>query len=660
MIQALNSCRWVVILFFSGFVLVGCGGGGGGSSSDSAGDISSNPIPPVVITPPQTPLLPASTSFGAQLSSSKLEFPAAFMPSVKDFGAVGDGVTDDTAAIQRALNQDRVDAQGNALYGNADYNGRPKALYFPAGTYLVSNTLRWVGCCLTLQGQGSGQSFIRLKSNAAGFGNKAAPKAVIETDKGNESFRQNIWDLSVIVSSGNPGAIGINHASNNTGLVKNVLIRSEDGAGVTGLNLTREWSGPNMFKNIVIEGFDLGIDVAFIEYSQTYQSITLRGQKVAAIRNNGAVMAMRNILSDNTVPALLNDGFGSGLVSLMDAHLNGGAAATAAIKTSDTKKAALYLRNVQAAGYARLLDVDGVAQSGLTATERYSGAAAYNLFDAAASATMLKLPVSEVPEPHDNNLANWVAINCYGYGDCPVMPALQAAFDSGKSTIYFPFGNRITADDSTSSIRVPASVKRIVGLSGVVNLGGIKFIVDAPSVDPLVIEGFGYGVSVQHSASRTVVLKHGIYAGYSASLGAGDLIGEDIYLPSTTFVSGQRVWLHHVNNEDFRASKFINDGASLWIHGMKTERARTVVDTRSGGRTEYLGGLLYTVEPNMGTSETAFIVDGSSSLSAVYGSIVYSNANYLNQLMHTKAGVQRALTTQHANGTLGVYLLMAD
>lgn len=47
--------------------------------------------------------------------------------SVKDFGAVGDGVTDDTAAIQNALNY--VVNQGNT------------SLVIPSGTYLISGTL---------------------------------------------------------------------------------------------------------------------------------------------------------------------------------------------------------------------------------------------------------------------------------------------------------------------------------------------------------------------------------------------------------------------------------------------------------------------------------------------------------------------------------------
>lgn len=48
--------------------------------------------------------------------------------SVKDFGAVGNGVADDTAAIQTAMNYVKTSRQ---------------SLFFPAGTYLISNTLNY-------------------------------------------------------------------------------------------------------------------------------------------------------------------------------------------------------------------------------------------------------------------------------------------------------------------------------------------------------------------------------------------------------------------------------------------------------------------------------------------------------------------------------------
>jgi hypothetical protein len=58
-------------------------------------------------------------------------------------GAAGDGVTDDTAAIQAAI--DDITAANNAA-----------TLYFPPGVYLISDTLLVGGFSrLTIQGSGS-------------------------------------------------------------------------------------------------------------------------------------------------------------------------------------------------------------------------------------------------------------------------------------------------------------------------------------------------------------------------------------------------------------------------------------------------------------------------------------------------------------------------
>jgi hypothetical protein len=73
---------------------------------------------------------------------------SATASSVKSFGAVGDGVTDDTAAIQAALN-----AGG--------------AVYFPMGEYLVGATLRVELDGMSLIGEGSGN---RTASTQGGIG----------------------------------------------------------------------------------------------------------------------------------------------------------------------------------------------------------------------------------------------------------------------------------------------------------------------------------------------------------------------------------------------------------------------------------------------------------------------------------------------------------
>ena len=72
--------------------------------------------------------------------------------SVKDFGAVGDGVTDDTAAIQAALN-----------YAGANNCG----IYFPRGTYAISNTLA-VGTSTRLYGDSMINTIIKMVSLPAG------------------------------------------------------------------------------------------------------------------------------------------------------------------------------------------------------------------------------------------------------------------------------------------------------------------------------------------------------------------------------------------------------------------------------------------------------------------------------------------------------------
>jgi Pectate lyase superfamily protein len=589
------------------------------------------------------------------LNTQTFQFPAGFMPSVKDYGAVGDGVTDDTAAIKAALADGRLDASGNPLHPPAEFNGRAKGLFFPPGTYLVSDTLKWVGCCVTLQGAGPTQTKIKLKANTAGFQSKTNPKPVLQTENGNESFRQNIWDLAVIVADGNPGAIGIDHITNNVGAMKNVLIKAEGSSGFVGLDMTRNWPGPNLYKRVQIEGFDIGMRVNFIEYSQTYEYILLKNQRVAGIYNDGAVMTMRKLYSVNSVPVIDNDRYGSGLLTIMESEFEGGAAGTSAIKTTRRGAGETYLRGVRASGYGSLLAIDGVAQPGLTRGEWYSGqpnAGLYNLFPVANDALMFRLPIAEAPETHDNDINNWIMAVCNGYVGCPTVNGgsqpseigIRTAFNTGKPNVAIQFGYKIQFDPVT--VVVPPSVKRIHGLSGAINEGGITFEVNDDSPEPLVIEAISYGTRVLHKGKRPVVLKYGFY-GYTSQAGAGDVIVEDVGIEGFTIRAGQRFWAHHINNEHHFGTKLTNDGGRVWIFGMKTEDRFTVIDTKNGGVTEYIGGLTYPATNNNDTGvETIFLVDATSRLAALHSAIVYASIQpYENVVTETKIGQTRALSS---------------
>lgn len=86
--------------------------------------------------------------------------------SVKDFGATGDGLTDDTAAINRALYQ---------LYCRESNPQIRRGLFFPAGVYVVSSTVD-IPPYAMLYGEGPESSIIQMKLSG-GIGSYVAQTA---------------------------------------------------------------------------------------------------------------------------------------------------------------------------------------------------------------------------------------------------------------------------------------------------------------------------------------------------------------------------------------------------------------------------------------------------------------------------------------------------
>jgi hypothetical protein len=158
---------------------------------------------------------------GAAAVARTLENRFADVVNVKDFGAVGDGVADDTAAIQAAL--------------NAANAGKGKVC-IPAGTYIVGN-INWPGNNIILQGETSGFS----------YNSSATPKSILKAKSGTtivldlvqtglaEDRTGNvIQDLEV---DGNAiSLVGIDCAGSN--IIERVRVRGCTTAGVRLTNFT--------------------------------------------------------------------------------------------------------------------------------------------------------------------------------------------------------------------------------------------------------------------------------------------------------------------------------------------------------------------------------------------------------------------------------------
>ena len=90
--------------------------------------------------------------------------------NVIDYGAKGDGVTDDTEAIQRAIN-DNAPTETTGLFLGCD-------IFFPNGVYVISNTIE-LPAFINLIGEGRGQTMLYMSN--------AVNKPLIKT-KGYDNF----------------------------------------------------------------------------------------------------------------------------------------------------------------------------------------------------------------------------------------------------------------------------------------------------------------------------------------------------------------------------------------------------------------------------------------------------------------------------------------
>lgn len=581
------------------------------------------------------------------------------------YGARGDGVSDDTAALQRAISENV---------------GKGRTLYLPPGTYLVTDTLLWRDLegnwqpYLTLQGAGRDRTIIKLVDHAAGFEDPEDPKPVVmtgsglfsgqphaggkdylELGEGNEAFRNYLFDLTVDSGSGNPGAVGVDLLANNNGGLVDVTLRSGDGAGVAGLSMTRKWPGPALLKNVSIHGFDLGVTVEWTEYGLTFENLELRDQRVAGIRNDGNVVAIHNLRSENQAPAIENID-PAGLVVVVEAELVGGASHQTAIHNDGF----LYARSVTTEGYRAA--IEGMSPGTI---DEYAHPVTLNPFS--PSEGSLGLPIRPTPEITWEDPDTWASVTnpAFSGGADPTderddTAAIQAALDSGQDTVYLPAsgarseGRYLIGD----TLVIPPTVRRIVGMHSMLMPTGrfgddqakplFRLVGDDSStltvVERLVIarsDGRVFPTAFRHEGPGELVLRHVTVSaeiGLDAAARSGPISIEDYCCASITLARDSQVWARQLDLEA-GGLKLDNRGGTLWILGLKTEQPSTVIRTSENGETELLGGLLYPVRP-VPAGTPAFVTATSGHQSLVYAVSAYveRSRNYGIQIREQESG----------------------
>jgi hypothetical protein len=583
---------------------------------------------------------------GVSFTSSQKIAPAdAGCMDVKEhFGAVGDGKTDDTEAFRRAFAElcSRVPLAYHTLL-------------IPPGTYLITDIVLG-GRFIDVQGAGPDQTILKLKNGT--FTDPQQPRPVIRMssthgDPGSNhgvngsSISVYMQGFTIDTGTNNPGAKGLEYHANNIGRLENVVIRSGDGRGVCGLDLTHHDCGPALVKHVTVEGFDVGVHSRYQEYSMTFEHLQLRGQRVCAVLNEGNILAMRKVQSLNAVPAVICRGANS-MLTLMDSTLEGGDQAASAITTDG----ALYALRVSTSGYGTSITqrsrpeqegADDIVQT--VADSVISEYVSRPIVSRTGRATgALKLPIEETPEAPRRPLSEWVNILQFssaraGEDDGPMV---QAAIDSGAKVLYVPANTGL-------SFRTPVvlrgQVERIVGFGqewswhpSVYERRHQREQTDTTTAPPPVLifndDRAERTVwldrlsiqSLEHASRGTLVLRSSSPDYYRTGVAGGRLFAEDIGGADWHFDHPHQVWVRQWNPESHAAGPCIHSrGATIWALGFKTEYESQKLLAEDRASTEILGAFIYPIGEI--PKDRPIFENRNSRLSIVFGSSVY-HANH--------------------------------
>ena len=592
-------------------------------------------------------------------STQNIEFPSGTpgIYNVRDYGAKGDGVTDDTAALKATFQAiDNIPFQRP----NADNS----MVYLPNGTYLVSDTISFTQYRV-LQGQSEGGVIIKLRDNAPDYGAGSSKPVLRTLYSNNESFANYIRNLTVDIGAGNAGAIGIRYNTHNTGILENVTIRSSDGSGSVGLDLSETEFGPGLVKDLSVEGFDYGIRTPFAPSNATLVNISIRGQKVAGIENFFPV-SIQNLYSRNKVVAITNASAYTAHLVLVGANLVGGDASTVAIQNEGSA----YLANVSTKGYQAALKNKGSVVAGNTIGEFIEG----ERIGAGSSGGHLPLGLLNPPTPFFEPAAQWVIPDSSAQDDTA---AVQQALDSGASTIFFPYSVDYRITDT---LRVPVTVRRMVGMLRGGLSGSYETFKDKPmlrlegvSSMPISIEGLSTNaypdkghLGLEIASSRDVYLKsfNPTPAGIVRTVaGAKGRLFLDEYVSNLRLNSSQRVQVRQLNTENNpydivnpppTPTYVVNQGAKLVVLGWKTEALAVHGVTSGGGQTKVLGGFF---RDFFLSSTIPYFETTDASLSATYFTYDFQGCGNTRELhgIETRAGVKTEVRLPACSRAVSLY-----
>jgi len=555
-----------------------------------------------------------------KLAAERTVFPPGMkVENIREtFGVRGDGRTDDTAALQAAINRSRA------------------FVYLPNGEYLVSDRLMYeqgAGIGPTIVGESRDGVILRLSPDAKGFDDPENPKAVLRMVRDGkvsaDFFKTRVRNLTIDCGE-HRGAIGLQFYANNNGQCRNVRII---GTGVAGLDLSHMLNGPLLVSHLVVEGFDAGVLAGSGAYnSQTLEHVYVTGQRRYGIQNEGECLSIRGLISDNLCPALL----AGGNTVLIDSELRGGSPEHPAIVSGGGP----FLRNVtitpdyglglQGHDYhwkhglgeptALTLPAESIEEWSPRPTSPWREPGAVR---------SLNLPVKDTPltaPPAD--LDQWVCVDDFGADGTDreddttaIRAALEHALREGKRVLAFGAGGTYYA---TGMFELGGSLTHVMGAGSFLrpNRGtrfGFRLVDgDSPTVSFDLIDRSllpSITIDLENPSGRTLIVR--CLRGELTADGPGQTFLEDSCSRIHIKHPEAKVWARQLNSERGEPYANENHGGTLWVLGLKSEKTPTLIGTFDGGRTEVLGTWAYVISKTRPENPLWVVKDAEASFAGI-------------------------------------------
>jgi sugar lactone lactonase YvrE len=527
-------------------------------------------------------LLLVSPLFGTSYYPNRPNDPKAVYLSGENFPVKGDGIADDSAAIQQAINQ----VQETTNQG---------IVFVPAGRYRVTKTIYiWPG--IRLIGFGAQRPTFLLASNTPGFqqgpaymfffaGGRPAGDAV-PPDASPGTFYSAMSNIDIEIQDGNPGAVGARaHYAQHCFLAH---MNFRIGSGLAGIH-----DGGNVALDVHFYGGEYGVWTRKPSpgWQFTLIDATFEGQRAAAIREHEAGLTLIRPTFRNVPTAIDIDPKYSDELWVRDGRMENVSGPAVIVSNENNARTEINMENVvcrnvpilaayresgrRVAGPAETYEVKTFSH-GLHYEDIGSVPAIQDVYKAA--------PLSALPDPVKSDILDlppmdtWVNIRSLGAkgdGLADDTEALRKAI-AEHTAIYFPSGqyrvtDTITLRPDTVLIGLHPSLTRLLlpdSTPAFQGVGSPKPLLETPEGGRNIVTGIGFYTNGINP--RAVAVKW--MAGADSMMDDVRFLGGHGTIdPNASAAENRRIWTQIYNNTHTADSDLNRrwDGQypSLWITG---------------------------------------------------------------------------------------------